>query len=333
MPPRKITTVRALSPERDDVEIRFPNVDGYRVNLSTSKLTAVWKPEHDFTLSPDVVGPCKVRNEPVVGEGLTLSVEHLKDTRTNTIVYNLTQRLLERHFKDPGEDPKLYLFGQAKAIVADWVQNHLHCTGQSYPAQVLYDSLAERACQRITSALVSDSATEGPVAIINPFNPTGSTANVSFTTTKTALWETNAKCHINYAVLDSEWESEMCRVLEANPHVAAYVKNQNLGFTIPYQVGGEPHEYIPDFLVRLDNGVNLILEIKGFKNEQVNDKKLTTENYWIPAVNRLGSYGQWQFAQFEALFEIERDFEKLVESVLARRRNFATDNTNTLILI
>ena len=317
--PRKITAIHALSPERDDVEIRFPNIDGYRIDLSTDKLTVEWKPSSDFTLSPELVGPCVVHNEPVVGEGLTLTVEHLKNTRTNTIVYNLTQRLLERHFKEPGEDPKLHLFGQARSIVEDWVRNHLHCKGQSFPAQILYDSLAERACERIRESLVSTSEKDGPVAIVNPFNPTGSTANVSFTTTKQALWKTNAKCHINYAVLDSEWEGEMCRVLEANPHVVAYVKNQNLGFSIPYQVGGEPHDYVPDFLVRLDNGVNLILEVKGFKGEQVNDKKLTTENCWIPAVNRLGSYGRWQFAQFESLFDIEEDFKKLVESVLAER--------------
>ena len=316
VPPRKVVSVHAISPDRDDVEIRFPNIDGYRVDMKTSRLVVKWKPEHDFLLSPEEVGPCKVKNEPVVGEGVTLSVEHLQDVRTNTIVYNLTQHLLERHFRDPGEDPKLYLFGQAKAIVSDWVQNHLHCKGGAYPAQILYKPLAEEACDRITRALVAESADEGPVAIINPFNPTGSTSNVSFTTSKSNLWKTSSRCHINYAVLDSDWEGEMCRVLEEHPHVKAYVKNHNLGFSIPYLVYGERHLYFPDFIVVLDNDIRLIIEIKGFKNEQVNDKKLTTETLWIPAVNKLGSYGQWRFAQFESVYDIEANFN--AEAAAAR---------------
>ena len=311
--PRKITTVHALSPERDNVEIRFPLLDGYRVDIGDKTIKAEWKPEHDFVLSPDVVGPCKVKNEPVVGEGITLSVEHLQDTRTNTIIYNLTQRMLDRHFRDPGTDPQLYLFGQMKAIVSDWVKNHLRCVGQTYPAQILYDSLAETACNRITQAIVSEQGDKVPLAILNPFNPSGSTSNVSFNTTKDNLWKTSEKCHINYAVLDSEWEGEMCRVLEANPHVVAYVKNRNLGFTIPYLYGSDPHDYVPDFIVKLDDGRYLILEVKGFSNEHVKDKKSTTENYWIPAVNKLGSYGVWSFAQFESVYNIEDDFRKLVD--------------------
>ena len=310
--PRKITSIHALSPDRDNVEIRFPLLDGYRVDIGDKTLKAVWKPEHDFVLSPELVGPCKVKNEPIVGAGVTLSVEHLQDTRTNTIIYNLTQRMLDRHFRDPGTDPQLYLFGQMKAIVSDWVKNHLHCVGKTYPAQVLYDSLAETACNRITQAIVSEQGDKAPVAVLNPFNPFGSTANVSFSTTKENLWQTSRKCHINYAVLDSDWEGELCRILEENPHVTAYVKNQNLGFRIPYLQGADPHEYIPDFIVRLDDGRNLILEVKGFKNEHVNDKKSTTENYWIPAVNKLGSFGTWAFAQFESVYDMEDDFEKLI---------------------
>ena len=103
---------------------------------------------------------------------------------------------------------------------------------------------------------------------------------------------------------------------EEHPHVKAYVKNHNLGFSIPYLVYGERHLYFPDFIVVLDNDIRLIIEIKGFKNEQVNDKKLTTETLWIPAVNKLGSYGQWRFAQFESVYDIEANFN--AEAAAAR---------------
>ena len=316
--PRKVTQIHALSPDRNAAEIRFPNIDGYRVDLGSELLTANWSPEHDFTLSPAVVGPCKVRSEPVVGEGVNLTVEHLESTRTNTLVYNLAWRLLERHFRDAGEAPKLHLFGQLKPIVEDWVQNHLRCSGQACPAQILYDSLAETACNRIAQAIASASGEKATVAILNPYNPSGSTAHVFFATSKRDLWRASPKCHLNYAVLDAMMEGELCRVLEDNPHVVAYVKNQNLGFRIPYFQGAEPHEYYPDFLVRLDNGTNLILETKGFKNEHVNDKKSTAENYWIPSVNRLGTFGKWAFAQFESTFDIEDEFAGLVRRVLSQ---------------
>lgn len=319
-PPKKLTLIKSLSPERDCSEIKFPNIDGYRVELSSEKLSAKWTAESDFTISPDIVGPCETRNEPIVGEGVNFTVKHLQDVRANTIIYNLTVRLIDRHFRDAGQEPKLHLFGELKPIVADWVRNHLHCVGQSFPAQILYDSLAETACNRITQAIVSTQTNETPVAIVNPYNPYGSTANVHFATSKTELWKSDSKNHINYVVLDSEWEGEMCRVLESNPHVVAYTKNHNLGFRIPYFKGNEASIYVPDFIVRIDNGVNLILETKGFKNEAVNDKKSTIESYWIPAVNKLGTYGKWSFAQFEELFQIEAEFEKLIERELKKNK-------------
>lgn len=32
------------------------------------------------------------------------------------------------------------------------------------------------------------------------------------------------------------------------------VKNERLGFTILYSTNGEPHEYVPDFIVRINDG-------------------------------------------------------------------------------
>jgi type III restriction enzyme len=41
----------------------------------------------------------------------------------------------------------------------------------------------------------------------------GSTRHVNFSTSKTTRWETDARrCHINWAILDSDWEAEFCRV-------------------------------------------------------------------------------------------------------------------------
>jgi type III restriction enzyme len=33
------------------------------------------------------------------------------------------------------------------------------------------------------------------------------------------------------------------------------------------------------------------------------------ENYWIPGVNNLKSYGRWAFAEFTDAYRMEADFE------------------------
>jgi hypothetical protein len=97
----------------------------------------------------------------------------------------------------------------------------------------------------------------------------------------------------------SDWEAELCRVAESHSRVKAYVKNHNLGLEVPYRYGSEMRTYIPDFIVLVDDGhgeddpLHLIVEIKGYRREDAKEKKATTETYWIPGVNNLGSYGRW----------------------------------------
>ena len=314
-PPPPVHTVKALTPERDGAEIRFPNVSGYRLELPNEKLTAKWEETSDIVLTPDIVGPCKTRNEGIVGEGEDLSLAHLENVRTNTIVYVLTKYLLQYHLREPGEEVPIHLFGQAKHIVEDWVKNHFRCSGAAYPAQILYASLAQDACRRIMAGITrqAEKKTNVVKAVLNPYNPDGSTRYVRFVTTKRGLWKTNAKCHINWAVLDSDWEGEFCRVLEGCGRVKSYVKNDHLGFVVPYMRGMDRHEYYPDFIVRLDSGVNLVLEVKGFAGEDVRQKREAMETQWIPGVNRLGSFGRWAFAQFDDANEMEKKFNEFIQ--------------------
>ena len=134
-------------------------------------------------------------------------------------------------------------------------------------------------------------------------------------------WETDARrCHINWVILDSDWEGEFCRVAESHPKVKAYVKNHNLGLEVPYRYGSETRKYIPDFIVLVDDGhgdddpLHLIVEIKGYRREDAKDKKATMESYWVPGVNNLKQYGRWAFAEFTEVYQIEADFKAKVEA-------------------
>ena len=48
------------------------------------------------------------------------------------------------------------------------------------------------------------------------------------------------------------WEQKVAQTLEDMDEVFAYVKNQNLGFTIPYTLNGEEHNYHPDFIAVIE---------------------------------------------------------------------------------
>jgi type III restriction enzyme len=189
-----------------------------------------------------------------------------------------------------------------------------------------YKTLADMACNRIKDAVTRHSLGAAPiVAELDSYNPTGSTMHVHFTTSKTDRWQTNSeRCHLNYVILDSDWEAEFCRVVEGHPQVRAYVKNHNLGFEVPYLYGSDKRMYRPDFIVLVDDGcgpddlLHLIVEIKGFRGEDAKDKKATMETYWIPGVNNLKTYGRWAFAEFTEVFEIQSAFNEMIE-MIARR--------------
>jgi type III restriction enzyme len=293
--------------------------------LPDERLEATIGPDHVLELNPHLVVPSVVRMEGIIGDGVNLTVEHLADMRSSTILFHLARHLLYNKYRDPGEEPKLHLFGQLKRITRQWLEGgYLRCTGGTYPAQLLYKEIADMAAEKIKAAITLSLIGENPVkAILDAYNPTGSTAHVNFTTSKETRWQTDPRrSHVNWVVCDSDWEAEFCRVAEAHPKVRAYVKNQNLGLEVPYLMGSTPRKYIPDFIVQVDDGkaepLNLIVEIKGFRGEDAKDKANTMRAYWVPGVNNLGKFGRWAFAEFTAVFEIEAEFLQLIETHCAK---------------
>lgn len=321
-PPRETIQVKAVRPDRDSLEIRFPRVVGYRVELPEEKLTARFSPDSVLELTPELVGATETKNSGIIGETVDLNLVHTRDIRFSQVLYELTSHLVLTKWRDPGEDPKLHLFGQLKRIAREWLENYLVCKGETYPAQLKYKMLADMACERITAAITS--AFEGlrPIkAVLDPYNPTGSTAHINFNTSKTTRWQTRPdRCHINWIILDSDWEAELCRVVESHPRVRAYAKNHSLGLEVPYRYGSESRRYRPDFIVLVDDGhgdndlLHLVVEIKGYRREDAKDKKAAMERYWVPGVNHLKNYGRWAFAEFTDVYQIEADFAAKVES-------------------
>lgn len=323
--PRETVHVKAVRPARDHLAIEFPRVQGYRVELPEEQLEAEFNTDHALTLTPDLVGPSETKNAGIIGEAVDLNLKHLGDIRQSTLLMELTKHLLFQHWRDPGEDAPINLFGQLKRITRQWLDTCLECKGGTYPAQLMYRELADLACDKITKGITNKELEKGRQvkAILDPFNPSGSTAHVGFNTSREDRWETLGpppKNHVNWVILDSGWEGEFCRVAESHPRVLAYTKNHNLGLEVPYRFGSQTRRYFPDFIVKVDDGhgpddpLNLIVEIKGYRREDAKEKKSTMDTYWIPGVNHLKTYGRWAFVEFGDVYEMQEDFARKVQA-------------------
>ena len=199
---------------------------------------------------------------------------------------------------------------------------------------------------RIEPDTAKDSPNRPVIPILDPRNPTGSTMQVHFRVPRRPFtdgikagrshWKTRpARCHINLAACDSGWEADFCHLVEKAFWIRAYVKNQGLGFEVPYRSGTKAGVYRPDFIFLLDDGkgaddlLHVVVEIKGFRNEDAGDKRSTMESYWIPSVNSLGTFGRWAFIElsgacgmqdgFEARRIIRKQFERSMREFLKER--------------
>jgi type III restriction enzyme len=169
--PRETIQVKAVRPERDRLEIRFPRVEGYRVELPEERLSADFDDDSTLVLTPDLVGPSITQNSGIIGKSVDLSLEHLDKVRHSTILFEVTSRLIYTKWRDPGEEPKLHLFGQLKRITKQWLDNHLVCKGNTYPGLLMYQALADMACERITRGITEHFKNERPVkALMDPYN-------------------------------------------------------------------------------------------------------------------------------------------------------------------
>lgn len=325
--PPPMVRVEAISPDRDVSEIRFPRVEGYRTELPRDTLTAEFSADSTLELTPDLVGATETIASGIIGEQAEMTLTHLAEKRQSEIVLKLANRIVHRRLTEDGETANPALIMEMRKIVRRWMADHLVCKANTQPAQLLYYEIADRVADRIMAAITRGSEGGNRVlAMLDPYNREGSTRYVGFNTSQDC-YTTGSKCHINYAVMDSDWEAEFCRIADSHDRVLAWVKNHNLGFEVPYLAGGEARRYRPDFILRINDGrgpddpLNLVVEIKGFRNEDAKDKAETMRTYWVPGVNNLGIMGRWDFAEFTDKWTIQTEFEEVIRRWIDRASN------------
>lgn len=296
------TRVRALESRRA-CEITFPRVVGYRWDLPAERLTARFTEDSRLTLSTQEL-PTATEMAGVVGEEHVHYLVDLTKRREQEVAFRLAKLVLERYFSEEGNQ-RPWLFPQLLRISRDWMAECLTCKDDTFPQLLLLAEYSHDAAEKVYQAVVASNDGEKTLKpILRPYDPVGSTRYVDFDTVRPTYPTDPEKCHISHVVADTEsWEQKMAQVLEEMPEVICYVKNQGLGFTIPYTLDGQEKNYVPDFIVRVDDGrgredpLNLVLEVSGEKRKDKAAKTATARNLWAPAINNHGSYGRWAFLE------------------------------------
>lgn len=201
----------------------------------------------------------------------------------------------------------------------------LTCKGNTFPQLLLFARFAHDAADRIYRAIVASA--EGSPTLkprLRPYETVGTTRYVEFHTLKETYLTRPDRCHISHVVGDSGWEFKLAQELEDMREVVSYVKNQGLGFTIPYTVNGDDRQYFPDFIVRFDDDhgpddlLNLIVEVTGERKKDKEAKTSTARTLWVPAVNNHGGFGRWGFV------EITDPYDDCADLLRAMARDPAT---------
>lgn len=308
---RPVNHVKSLS-QRANMEIRFPNVEGYvlelRKNLVRCEVTKVEKLSIQPLQNPTLVfvQPQVGVREGGVGSSSFELVKHSRDkfyeqTHQQTVLFEIARQIVQRLTEgQENKEPKFrfqarhQLFPQVLYIVEQFADTRVEWNGCDR-RELGLELYARRAVERLSDAIYPDTDQDEPplLPVINRFQPHGTTANVAFNTTRAC--HPTTKSQIDQVVLDTEqWERSAAFTLEASDDVICYARNDHLGFGIPYELLGVPHTFFPDFLVRLTNGTILILEIKGMVSDVDNAKAQAAER-WVAAVENWDRMGPWQF--------------------------------------
>jgi len=301
--PPDLTRVYAL-PDRHHLEIDFPSIIGYRMEVPNDEIVA------DFSnLEPYEIDGSKDPMKTFMASAFSerreeLNVETVLEKRDQEIIFILTKELLFFKFSDDERYPKYQFFNQLKVIVTEWYYTRLRVLNredETHRKLVYYEDM-KRVTDHIFKAVNTHHNTEEYVRpVFNHYNKWGSTRYVNGQTSKDTI--DTEKSHINKVVMDSDWEGVCAKTLEELEFVESYVKNQFLGFAIPYIKDGISRNYYTDFIVRVKGAdgfaANLMIEVTGMNKEKA-EKRWYVENRWLPAVNSVREkygYDEWHFIE------------------------------------
>ena len=296
-------------PGRQHLEIHYPRVQGYRQAIR-NRVTVDWKNIAPLFLDPLKIPPAvqmkaslptNTGRPSLTGPGSLEDVTlnpYRSGTRVQALVFEMAAALTKSYVESGQcEAPAHALFPQIAKIVQQYFDTKVIPVAPAEKVDAYLSPYYGWAIERLSEAITPDvDAGEAPeVPVFESSRGPGSTADVDYWTSKDV--REVLRSHLNYVVADTKvWEQSAAFILDTHPLVEAFVKNAGLGFAIPYLHNGQPHDYLPDFVVRLSSSpsAHVIIETKGF--DELADVKAAAAERWVAAVNADGRHGVWRYA-------------------------------------
>ncbi|MGE4240278.1 BPTD_3080 family restriction endonuclease [Ramlibacter sp.] len=329
--PQDIKYLRAL-PERADLTIDFPNVQGYKLALDPDAIEA------DFAGLPRFkINLAQLPTKTTLGtafsgdtQELRAAVEHRRDQE---VVYWAARATLNHYFRSDLGTVQFEHFRDVLRIAEKWYESEIDLVGatdrslrkliRDYPEKAVADSIYRgiEAASLQRQAAQSTEKTPRIVPLLNRYHPRGSTANVQASTAKPVF--ATKRSPVNFVVADTDsWEQLAAKTFEQIDAIESYVKNAFLGFEIPYtDKAGKDRRYVPDFLCRIKTPggrrFNLIVEITGFAQDKELKRYFTLQR-WLPAVNaQREKFGglSWHFLEITDIERLKNELEPTVERI------------------
>ncbi len=321
-PPQPVDLKHIASiPDRQaEMEIEFPNVVGYRVENLDGEIKHDFSNIENYEIDGSKFPTETIMTSPISASEEKLEVKGVLDKRDQELIFLITKELIKYHFSDEEGNPSFQKFNKLKSIVEEWYNKKvllLNITDQRFK-RLLYFEEPKKIVDHIARGINPQNNTSEHIRpVFNYYNKFSSTKYVNGNTVKDVY--PTEKSHVNYVVMDSDWEGICAKTLEEIETVKSYVKNQFLGFAIPYTKDGKDRLYFTDFIARVESKdgtiKNLMIEISGMSKDKA-EKKWFVENRWIPAVNALKEkygYPEWHF--IEVANDIRNIKNQLIEKI------------------
>jgi type III restriction enzyme len=297
-PPKNSTAIEALI-ERNEFEIRWPNI--LRIDTTVRpELTVEWSKVTTLKIDPAQV-VIRAEIAPALGGAAdwshvsVIDLEKLpEEFRLQRVVFKAAQRAFER-MQGRFTGRREYLLFQLVRLVEQFLDSkHI-----DIPSLFHQDPLRKRILFALhidpivdhLEALIQQQNTLKLEPVFDSERPIGSTREMR-TWYTTRICEPTKHSQVSHIVVDSGWEKYTADILEGHAQVAAWAKNDHLGFQILYLWGGSKRKFVPDFLIRFKSGKTLVLEIKGQDSDQDKAKRVALAQ-WVEAVNAHGGFGAW----------------------------------------
>jgi type III restriction enzyme len=297
-PPKNSTAIESLI-DRNEFEIRWPNI--LRIDAVVSPELAVeWSKVQPMKIDPAQVA-IRAEIAPALGGAAdwghvsVIDLELLpEEFRLQRVVFKAAQRAFER-MQGRFSGRREYLLFQLVRLVEQFLDSkHIEI-----PSLFHQDPLRKRILFALhidpivdhLEALIQQQNTLKLEPVFDSERPIGSTREMR-TWYTTRISEPTKHSQVSHIVVDSGWEKYTADILESHAQVAAWAKNDHLGFQILYLWGGSKRKFVPDFLIRYKSGKTLVLEIKGKDLDQDRAKRAALAQ-WVDAVNAHGGFGTW----------------------------------------